>query len=46
VKFAEGLTDWIRGEDSCEAEAAAINVADVLLTLRAVARAVGGIKDG
>lgn len=30
VAFAEGLTDWIRGADSLEAEAASLNVADLL----------------
>lgn len=27
--FADGLTDWVRGEDSERAEAAALNVANI-----------------
>lgn len=29
--YADGLTDWLRGEDSAEAEAARLNLAETLI---------------
>lgn len=37
--FADGLTRWLRGSDSCEAEAASILFAETVLLARAWIRA-------
>lgn len=37
--FADGLTRWLRGDDSFEAEAASIMFAECLLLCRAYIRA-------
>ena len=36
--FAEGLTEWLKGHDTQEAEAAAQLVAETILVLRAFCR--------
>lgn len=37
--FADGLRDWMRGDETCEAEAAGLNLAEVVLLHRAWLRA-------
>ena len=45
LDYAHGLEDLLHGQESYEAEAAACNVAEVLLLWRAYLRAKAGLKD-